>query len=382
MSADWLDSVLKTRPVVDDGFAERVIALGRAQRRTLLMVRGLLTLLGAAVLVALVSGFLITAVERWQTFGLIVEPEVEEAWFHAQRGPFREAFLALDGRDALARRSGRDAAPVLDLVERELLDRSSARAQACAGERTRDRDRDVLASRCDTGFLDGLAAYDEWRWQREVQPGMRLDVVDIEFAGIARTHLRRAAAADLEAGDATGTRFAKAAADAVALGRLLLGHSYAGAMVLRVVAEESERAQGRTGGFVPPLSAKEASLASTVWMAAVGFGGGAASDEDVEFLRQGRSVLTCGLRSDAMALDLSMQELYADRATQARNQAWTAEGCAPRPSGVDSWMLFGDEPTTGARLLGGISELPGLRWVMARIVVHPRFLVELGKERG
>ena len=178
------------------------------------------------------------------------------------------------------------------------------------------------------------------------------------------------------------TRFGKAAADAVALGRLLLGHSWAGAMVLRVVAEESERAQGRTGGFVPPLSAKEASLGSTLWMAAVAFGGGAASDEDVEFLRQGRSVLTCGLRSDAMALDLSMQELYADRATRARNQAWTADGCAPRPSGVDSWMLFGDEPTTGARLLGTISELPGVRWVMARIVVHPRFLVELAKERG
>lgn len=380
MSADWLDSVLRARPVVDDGFAERVLALGRAQRRTGLVVRGLLLLLGAAVLAALVAGIFVTAVERWGTFGLLVEPEVEEAWFREQRGAFREAFLALDGREALARRSGRDAAPILDVVERELLEPSSARAQACKAGGARDRD--LTASPCDTSFLEGLAAYDEWRWQREVQPGLQVAMEMLGFAEIARIHLRKAAAADLEAGDASGTRFGRAAEDAVALGRLLLGHSWAGAQVLRAVAEESEHAQGRTGGFVPPLSAKEASQAGAVWMAAVGFGGGAAPADDVAFLRQGRSVLTCGLRSDGLGLDLGVQELYADEEIRARNRAWTAEGCSPRPSGVGAWMLFGDEPTTTTRTLGALSQLPGIRWLMAQIVVHARFPVELVKARG
>lgn len=371
MTGDWLDSVLRPSAIADDGFAERVIAVGQAQRRTRLLLRAVVIALLLGVLAAYGAGVVLTATERWDGNAMILDDG--HAWLERQRPEFRAALVALDERPALRRRSGRDASPLLDVVERELLDRASPRARACEGELGGDKQLDATASRCDTTFIDGLAAFDEWRWTRDVRSITDPALASPPFAGIVRTHLRRAAAVD-----DGGKTFAAAAQDAVALGRLLLGHSYMGALVLRTVAEETERAGARSGGFTAPLTADEASQAFAVWIAAVSYGSASGSPDDVAFLRDhDRSVLSCALRSDAFGGDLAMQDHYVVDELRERNRSWGTEGCSPRPSGVAPWLLFGDERTSGTAIASFVSRLPGVRAVIARVVTQPRSRIEI-----
>ncbi|MCC7074764.1 MAG: hypothetical protein IT383_25870 [Deltaproteobacteria bacterium] len=374
MSADWLDVVLKPRALPDDGFAERVLAVAQAQRRTKLLLRALVTVLVLGALAAYVAGVVLTAAERWDGGAAILK---DGQWLDGQRSDFRAVLAELDQRPALQRRTGRDAAAALDVVERELLDANSARARACAGELKGDKNIDPIASACDTSFLTGLTAFDEWRRATVMHSAYSAVLAPPRYSEIVRTHLRRAATVD-----DGGQAFRAAAEDSIALGRLLLGHSFWGAVVLRVVADETERAGARAGGFVAPLSSQEASEALHVWAMASDYGSASGTDDDVAFLRaHDRSVLSCGLRSDAFTGVLAMQALYVGSAARERNDSWANDGCSPRATGAQAWMLFGDERTTGTALAAFVSRLPGVRSLMALVLTQPQSHLEIKQKR-
>lgn len=374
MPADWLDDVLKPRALPDDGFAERVIAVAQAQRRTQVLLRAVVIVLVLGALAAYCGGVVLTAAERWDNGDAILKKH--DHWLDAQRADFRAVMAALDDRPALMRRTGRDAAPILDVVERELSDDNSSRSQACTDELRNDREINALASACDTSFINGLTAYDEWRRVADASTAETLAIGASRLPAVVRTHLRRAA---YDGGNA----FRVAAEDSVALGRLLLGHSYMGASVLRMVADETARAGANAGGFVPPLTETEAFEALHVWVVASDYGSATGTDDDVAFLLiHDRSVLSCGLRTDVEGGVLAAQELFVGRALRERNRAWTTEGCAARADGIEPWRLFGAERTTATALAAFVSRMPGMRSLMALVVTQPRWHIAiLPKER-
>ncbi len=415
MTGDWLDGVLRPRALPDDGFAERVIAVAQAQRRTKLLLRAVVLVVAVGAFAAYALGVVLTASERWDGSRSLAQRDV--SWLDDERTDFQTLFAALDAHPALARRTGRDAAPTLDAVVRELREPTTDWARACRRELGIDMPVAPLAVACDTSFINGLATYDEWRratdrhvevaraaaatraheamaalparvaggatratFEEEMRERDRARNLGVDpeshFPALVRLHLARAAAID-----DGGATFRAAAEGSVALGRMQLGHSFWGAMVLREVAEQTGAAGARAGGFTSPLTPTEASEAMHLWMAAQDFGSATGTSDDVAFLRaHGRSVLSCGLRSDAEGGVLETQELYVASALRERNRAWATDGCAPRPTGGEPWMVFGDEPTVRARAAALVSRLPVVRQVMAWVVTQPRSLFSIRHE--
>lgn len=381
MNNDWLDTVLQNHPAKDEGFAERVIAIDRSQRRSRFLFLGVIGLLVAGFAAASATALLARALERWNTSAFFDAEDAESSWFASSRPEFRARFTRFDALPALARRTGRDASPVLDPVVLA-LEQATPRAAACVDEVNDKPERDVASSRCDTSFIDGLAAYDEWRHVGRVMPSKMPSKTDGVVSGdgalpeVARTHLRRAAAKD-------GAAFAAAARDVEALARLTFGWSMSGGRILTVVHEEHALAEknGRSGDFLPAIAAADVGPLTVTWLGALGFAGPAATDDDVAFVAAGRSVLSCAARAD-VNYDFALQQEFLEPARMVRSAVLTPDGCAP-PVKVGAWYLCGDEPTLMCRAVGGLLHLPGAKWLMARTVegvrVRPSFTAKRSK---
>lgn len=379
MSADWLDSVLVNRPAVDEGFADRVIAVDRAHRR----MRGILSALAVVLALSFVTASILAvaghSIERWNTNSLFDDGDLDRVWLLDSRDDFRAEFKRLDASPALARRTGKDAGPVLDPIIAALNDPSPAIKDSCAVEYA-DAKHDAYAqgmhvtdrsgSRCDTSFLVGLAAFDEWR-HPVVIGGESAPMFVLE---IARTHLRRAA-------DQDGAAFAAAAKDVEAYARLALGHDWSGRRAFGIVTAEQAlaAARGRDGGFTPSLTADDVKSVGRIYGSVVGFGGALGTDDDVAFIAAGRSVLSCPLRADT-DFDLVMQEAFVDRDVASRNAVFTPDGCAPRNPDVGPWLLCGDEPTLKCRASGAFLSLPLVRMLMAGTVSSIRYRPDLSPD--
>lgn len=358
--SDWLDLALKNHPVADEGFYDRVIAVGRAQQRN----RWLLRLLVAVLVVGFVAAFgAFVVLQAAQGRGWGAADETDR-WFHDERAAFHSELARLDAVPALARRTGRDAAVVLDRVGGELATPGSPLARcvfdldALGPGAAGSRERFVAVDdRCDTSFIVGLAGYDDWRRVRDVD----VDTSDLGRASgaLARSHLR-------EARRSGPAAYAAAGDDVAALGRLLWGHTpFARATFYALIEETRDAAAaGEHGGFVPPLTVRDVDIATAVWAASVGFASVAATADDFAAVDQSRSVLSCGARADPFA-DLVLQErFFAD----AKSAGLSRDGCSPRAVGLGTWLLFDSKPTRWARVRAALLELPVLRSFAADLV--------------
>ncbi len=332
---DWLDATLKARPVVDDGFADRVIAIGRSQNRSRSIMGAFAAVLVLGLLLACGAQLFELALKRSGYH----DAEEAAAWRDRERTAFRAAFARLGALPVLARREGKDASAILDAVERALLD-SPCGTLLKAGPV--DADGPEFHS-CDTSPIEGLSGYDVWRRVRSPE---EKDAA-IRLARLGVLHLLRAAAT----GD--GATYAAAAHDVEALGRLMLTAVPAGAVAFkalaRVTGDIKERG-GNTGGYVAPLSSVDARLVMPVWAGAIRFSMSDTNDSDAALVASDRSVLSCGARSSFWEVPFVAGPVQLDDA-----------GCAPRRD-VGPWLWFDDTPTLWARMRGALLlTFPGMR---------------------
>lgn len=320
---DWLDDALRPRPVDDDGFGARVVAVGVARRRNRLFVRSAAVLALAGVLgVYLAVGY---AGEREFVLG----PAIDGAsWIAANRDRYARAVDAFDDRPGLRRRSGRDASVVLDAASRDWW-RCGWRA-------------------CDTSFFVGLAGFDQW------QAPANVSTSSIDDA--AEQHLRAALA---QPGPDGVAAFAVAAADVEALGRLVLGFSSDGALVFATVARLKNEAElaGRELDFEPTLTITEARAVQSLWLLGAAFVSPAAQDDDVEYVLGLRSVLGCG--GGGAAASANLYEFLNDDARRRQDDV-ARRGCvATAPSETDYQRCIGEPPVCEFSLL--VARLPPFR---------------------
>jgi hypothetical protein len=332
---DWLDATLKARPVVDDGFADRVIAIGRSQNRNRSIMGAFAAVLALGLLLACGAQLFELALKR----AGYNDAEEAAAWRDRERTAFRAAFTRLGALPVLARREGKDASAVLDTVERALLD-SPCGARLKAGPV--DVDGPEFHS-CDTSPIEGLSTYDVWR---RVRSHEEKDAA-MALARLGVLHLLRAAAT----GD--GATYAAAAKDVEALGRLMLTAVPAGMVAFKALARvtgDIKDRGGDTGGYVAPLSSVDARLVAAVWAGAIRFSISDTNDTDAALVASDRSVLSCGARSAFWKIPFVAGRVLLDDA-----------GCAPRRD-VGPWLWFDDTPTLWARIRGALLlTFPGVR---------------------
>jgi len=351
---DWLDTILVPRAVEDDGFTARVTGIVRAERRTRLVLRLVLALV-------LTAGFAACAAFEhlmMQVAFPLQDTDVSIRAFLDQHGAeLRQLVARFDAMPALRRRTGRSAHAVFAGV----LSGEQARGCRTEGENTTAlvqrkealSDQTLLRSRCDTRWIEGLAAYDELSTDFG-------NTVSWSFLGEqARTHLRRAAAAPLVVG--APAPFAVAARDVEALGRLTLGHAAAGAGVFEVLAEEYAHAAaaGVAGDYVAPMDAQDARLLASVWRHVALLTSAAARDDEVAFVAAQRSVVTCAAHNDINGLQ-TVGTLYLDDARVERLRVLDAAGCRARRA-LSTSSICKDLPPNMCRVLVALSRLPPLR---------------------
>jgi hypothetical protein len=387
-SPDWLDNVLRSRPVDDEGFSARVVGLGRGETRTWWTVR----IVVAAVVLVFVGAC--SSVEL-ALLGLLFSGEggVDgKAWLDEHRVDFARVVARFDAEPALRRRSGRNAGPVLDAAiarfgdERRL---SAADREACRDEvRSKwaayqrlpmsidDTHPDRAHSRCDTSWITGLAAYDEWR-------SPTAENVDWELlATMARTHLRRAAAEPVVAG--APAPFVVAARDVEALGRLALTHTGQGAYFFGVVAREHQQAarDGRAGDHVVVVEEAEAKVLLRAWWAGLAFISASASDDDVAGIGRLQSVLACGALGDAFGQfgDGGLDAQFLDAHRVQRVRALDRRGCAQHPAQPVEQVCGRDLSPGFCRLVLAPAVLPPFRQKIIRVlelIYMPDFALDL-----
>ncbi len=341
---DWLDLALKNPGAVDDGFADRVVSVGKARDRTALMLRALAAVLVVGFVVSLAAGVVLHGAERVGA-GLIGDPGPR---MDAERANFTADFQRLDALPFFARRDGdKDAGAVLNPPTEE----DRADDPRCAAEHGKKNVR-FEDSTCDTSFLVGLAAYDRW-----TGPQGR----SWWLGSYARSHLRRA-------GLVSGAAFAAAARDVEHLGRLALVSRASADKYFLIVNEEMTLVRergGDTGGFVPVVDAKDAVRLRELWQQASHFAGAAANDDDIALIVNARSVLSCGAVSDATG-SLAVQAHFAgDHIVERTRPLMSIKGCGPRDV-VNLTQVFCDTPDSiSCAFYVRTLQLPPFRQAMA-----------------
>jgi hypothetical protein len=335
---DWLDATLKARPVVDDGFADRVIAIGRAQDRTRLMLRLLVAVLALGMVAAAVGG---VALHTWEVFGqknpgelLATPPLAEDA--------FMRDWQRLAEHPALRRNGNGEA------IDLHLYDPYAKRP--CS--------RRPIATDCDTGFLDGMQRFSHPKKSVGYHAGGL-------YRGV-RLHLSRAAAVD-------GATFAAAVDDARALARILLHDSpYASVLFIGVndeIAHANARGQD-TGGATPLFTTEDTLRLAELWEQALSLNGAHASPATRAMIADSESVIACGARMDAHSRRASLMAFAENDAHRAVLQrlADDLDGC-----------VEGEPPVPLSRLCAGLEggwcsaylttiQLPGLRHLFAALM--------------
>ncbi len=347
---DWLDDTIKNRAVVDDGFADRVIAIGRAQDRTRLLLRLLLGVLALGVVAAAIGGFALHTVER------IAGTDRLFATF-ATASMREEAFVRdwqrLAARPALARHADGDTADArLAPIARRLNDNVTGRP--CR--------RSPIGDDCDTGFLVGMRQFA----RIEVLPP---DVSNMTWGSIVRGHLARAAATD-------GATFAAAVEDAHAFARMLLAHRASGALLYGVVFDEIAQARARgqdTGGATPLFTAAEADRLAELWWEGSAFLGVDASPAARALVADSPSVIACGARRDPYRTIESAIAFADNDAHRAllRRVADDSDGCVARqPMSVREGLC---ENPAGSlcRVYIATLQLPGVRGLFTPLLSPP-----------
>jgi hypothetical protein len=363
---DWLDDVLRSRPVDDEGFSARVTGLGRGEARTWWTVR-------VVIAVVVIGGIAACMGAEWAILGLMLGPDdrgVEgRVWLADHRADFARAVAEFDTLPLLRRRTGRDASAVLNEAIRKssypnVKPEDSFACESEAGEVQANRVGRPVTGVCDTSWITGLAAYDEWKTPPD-DAWLELDTL----RKIARVHLRRAAAAALVAG--APAPFAVAARDVEALGRLALTNSGRGAQFFRVVAEEHDRAarDGRTGDHVIVVDAAAADRLAHIWVAGSAFISAAATDDDVAAIGRMQSVLACGALGDTYgqygpdAIDTH----YLDAHRVDRVRALDRTGCSIHPAtSAEKFFCSPAAPPRLCRLLLVPTSLPPFRQRVVR----------------
>jgi hypothetical protein len=361
-SPDWLDDVLRSRPVDDDGFSARVAGLAHGEARTWWLVRGGVGLFVVACIAA-------CSAAEFHALGLLFDDhpvddapaEDGRAWLDEHRADWARVVATFDGNPALRRRAGRDASAVLnDAIRRTRLTTGKTEdSLACAKEAgRRHADRAGVANRgvCDTSWIMGLASYDEWK----TRPDNNNKALWQALLTMARAHLRRAANQPLVPG--APAPFAVAARDVEALGRLALNHTGWGATFFEVVADEHERAAaiGRAGDHVVVIDEADAQLLRRAWRAGVVFSGPAATDEDVAAFGRLQSVLACGGLSDASGV-AAMGALFLDGHRIERVRKLDRTGCAPPLRRSLEDRLCDDSVRDLCRVVLALAPLPPFR---------------------
>lgn len=347
---DWLDATLKARPVVDDGFADRVIAIGRAQDRTRLLLRLLVAVLGLGMVAAAVAGFALHTIERLHG---------QDSWFGTWATPAmrEEAFVRdwqrLAGHPALVRRADGDSA------DARLAPVARVIPELVAGRPCR---RSPIADDCDTSFLIGMH-----RFARiEV---LSPDVGTTTWGAIVRGHLARAAAVD-------GTAFAAAVDDAHAFARMLLAHRGNAAGIFAGITHEIEQARARgqdTGGATSLFSTADADRLAELWWEAPVFLGAEASPATRALVADSPSVIACGARRDPSRTLETAIAFADDDAHRAllRRVADDADGCAARePLPVRSALCEHPDGAACAVYVATL-QLPGVRGLLLPLLSPP-----------
>jgi len=347
---DWLDATLKARPVDDDGFADRVIAIGRAQDRTRLLLRLLLGVLALGVVAAAVGGFALHTIERVagtdRLFGTFATPAMREE-------AFVRDWQRLAGHPALQRSHGGEAADArLAPIARRLDDQVAGRP--CR--------RSPLADDCDTAFLIGMAHFSHI----EVLPA---HVSTTTWGTIVRGHLARAAAVD-------GATFAAAVDDAHAFARMLLAHRGNAAGLFAGITHEIEqaRASGRdTGGAAPLFSTADADRLAELWWEGPVFLGAEASPATRALVADSPSVIACGARRDAPRTLETAIAFATDDAHRALLQrvADDADGCAAREPLPVKTALCETPDGAACAIYVATLQLPGVRGLFLPLLSPP-----------
>ena len=323
-SPDWLDDVLRSRPIDDDGFSARVTGLGRGEVRTGWLVRAVRLVIAMLVVGVIAAGAAIEIAAL--DIALCREGTVDgRAWVDEHRADWARVVVAFDTHPALRRRAGRDASTVLNDAMRRWQypnvdpDESLA-CESEAGEVQPNRRHLPVTGTCDTSWINGIAAYDELR----TPPTM--DV--FWLSKMARAHLRRAARQPLVPG--TPAPFAIAARDVEALARLTMTHTGQGVRLLVVVAEEHDivAAAGRAGDHTLVVDADDARLLQRAWLLGNAFTSAGAKDDDVAAVGRMQSVIACGALSDAIGQDF-LAASFLDEHRVERVRRLDRTGCAP-----------------------------------------------------
>ena len=365
-SSDWLDDVLRSRPVDDDGFSARVTGLGRGEVRTGWLVR---------TVIALVVFGSIATCSGAELFILGVMFDDEEAlvdgrvWVDEQRADWARVVAAFDAHPALRRRAGRDASTVLNFAIEQMDRQPPANYWACqkeAGHLQAHREDIAALGVCDTSWIVGLSAYDVWTVPSKDFFGQHF----YDLLNQARAHLRRAVSQPLVPG--TPAPFAVAARDVEALGRLALTHHSMGASFFAVVASEHERAAaiGRADGHTLVVNEEDAALLYRAWQAGIWFVGPAATNEDVANVGRMQSVLACGALSDGYGLDGVYGHFLDDhRVERVRKLDHTGCGEAWPPRPLATRFCSGLPPNI-CRLVLAFSSLPPFRQRVVHSLEH------------
>ncbi len=354
---DWLDVALKAKPVDDDGFADRVIAVGRGQDRTRLILRAVITLLSLGAITAVVVGITLHTLERLGRIGgaggwieRLGSPGVFGEWDDPQA---REAAFVADW-DRLAEQTflvRRTQGPVDDRLEifQARLRNDNSLSRACQQE--------TRFAGCDTSFLVGMRHVDR----------LKIDAPDLwnVWTSVARAHLRQAATQD-------GATFATAVDDVSAFAAMLMAR-YQSTKMLVVIAEEVEaaRAQGKDlGGAKAPMSIDDAKRLGQLWWEAGAFVGIDASPTTRQRIIDSDSVIACGARSDPTSMLGMSAEFTTDR--QHRDQLHQLlgdpDGCRA-PTLLPAREGFCDDPNgLACSAYMVLVKLPGIRDKMTSLL--------------
>jgi hypothetical protein len=364
-SPDWLDDVLRSRPVDDDGFSARVTGLGRGEVRTGWLVRTVIALVVFGGIATCSGAELFILGAMFDDDDALVDGRV---WVDEQRADWARVVAAFDAHPALRRRAGRDASTVLNFAIEQMDRQPPANHFACqkeAGHLQANREDIAALGVCDTSWIVGLSAYDVWTVPSE-------DFFSQHFYDLlnpARAHLRRAASQPLVPD--MPAPFAVAARDVEALGRLALTHSNGGARFFAAVASEHERAAaaGRAGDHILVVDEDDAALLQRAWFAGIIFVGPAATDDDVANVGRMQSVLACGALSDAWGLgDIGAHFLDDHRIERLRVLDRTGCG-APRQQALAQRVCSGLPPNL-CRLVLAPSSLPPFRQRVVQTLEH------------
>jgi hypothetical protein len=340
-SPDWLDDVLRSRPVDDDGFSARVTGLGRGEVRAGWLVRAVIAVLVVGIIAAGAAAEIVA-------LDVLFDRELSvdgRAWIDEHRAAYARVVAAFDAHPALRRRAGRDASTVLNDAMRRwqypAVDPDDMLAcESEAGVVQRNRRHLPVTGTCDTSWINGLAAYDEWSTRPADDESMDVFLLST----MTRAHLRRAARQPLVPG--APAPFAVAARDVEALARLTMTHRSQGARLFVVVAEEHDiaAAAGRAGDHTVVVDADDARLLQRAWLLGNAFTSAGATDDDVAAVGRMQSVLACGALSDAFGQDV-LAASFLDEHRVERVRRLDRAGCAPPvPRSLEEQLCYTDNP--------------------------------------